>query len=205
MKKIISMIGMGAMLCMVPSCKKSDVKPQEVNAVNAQQKQEQDTATLYVLLDSKRCSNQQSQYTSATVDIRGIKVYNTVHGWEDLTPVPGAWDVVSLQQATVAVADITEKSMVHSGSITKIALTFGTNNKLVVNDKAVPCYKIGVQEVVLDLKGEIRAGSVNELVVSIDICGNITVQTHYDQEPCYILNPIMAFESIKTIGAPANF
>jgi hypothetical protein len=195
MKKLISMIGIGAALCLAPSCKKSDIKPQEVSA-NPQKAQE-DTATLYVLLDSKPCSAPQDQYTSATVDIRGIKVFNTAHGWEDLTPVPGAWDVVSLQQASVPVADITEKSKVHSGTITKIALTFGTNNHLVVNDNAASCYRLKVHEVVLDLQGEISAGSVNEMVVSIDICGNITLQTHYGEDPCYILNPVMAFQSLK--------
>lgn len=189
MKKIISMIGIASMFCLAPACKKSDAKPVEANKAHA------DTASLYVLLDSKPCSTPQSQYTSATIDIRGIKVYNTVHGWESLTPVPGAWDVVSLQTAVVPVADITENSTVHTGIITKIALTIGDNNQLVVNNDQARCYNIGTKEIILELEGEITANSLNEIVISIDICGNIEVTQHYNQDPCYTLNPVMAFES----------
>jgi hypothetical protein len=190
MKKIIMMMGIAGMLYLLPGCEKSEVQSKET----AQHKQQEDTATLYVLLDSKPCSIPQAQYTSATVDIRGIKVFNTEHGWEDLTPVPGAWDVVSLQTAPVPVADLTENSTVHTGTITKIALTFGDNNELVVNDNRARCYKIDGKELVLDLKGEITAGSLNEIVISIDICGNISVHEQYNDEPCYTLKPVMAFE-----------
>lgn len=198
MKKLMTLIGIAGMLCLTPSCKKDEIQPKGTN-VSAQKSTEDAMATLYVMLDSKPCSTPQSQYTSATVDIRGIKVFNTVSGWEDLTAVPGAWDVVSLQTAPVPVADITEKSSVHAGTITKIALTFGDNNKLVVNDKAASCYKIDGREIVLDLKGEIKANTLNQLVVSIDICGNISVQTHYDSDPCYVLKPVMAVESFTVV------
>jgi len=198
MKKIITMIGVAGILSLLPFCKKSTAKPEEPTTITTQQLK-QDTAQLYVLLDSKPCKIPQEEFTSATVDIRSIKVNNSVHGWEELIPVPGAWDVVSLQQASVPVADITEKSTVHTGTITQIALTFGNNNKLVVNDVAAPCYKIDGKEVILNFQGEIKPGTLNEIVVSIDICGNISIQNKYDQEPCYILKPVMAFQSFKTI------
>jgi hypothetical protein len=198
MKKMITMIGIAGMLSLVPSCKKSEVKPEAPSVTNnseARQSQVQDTASLYVMIDSKPCSTPQSQYTSASIDIRGIKVLNSEHGWEELTPVAGAWDVVSLQTAPVPVADITERSSVHTGTISKIALTFGDNNQLVVNDQAARCYNIGKHEIVLDMQGEIKANTLNEIVVSIDICGNISVHTQYDHEPCYTLNPVMAVQS----------
>src|SRR5687768_13524261 len=110
MKKIIS-IGVAGVLCLFTACKKDEPQP-----VAAAAKQKQDTASLYVMIDSKPCSTPQKQYTSATVDIRKIKVLNSVHGWEELVPVPGAWDVVSLQTAPVPVAEITEVSRVHSGT-----------------------------------------------------------------------------------------
>jgi hypothetical protein len=194
MKKILCMMGMAGALLLVPACKKNDSGPSgPVNSSAAQQKQ--DTASLYVLIDSKPCSVPQDEFTSASVDIRGIKVFNAEHGWEDLTPVPGAWDVISLQTAPVPVAEITEVSGVHTGTITKIALTFGSNNQLVVNDQQAPCYRIGAAEVVLDLNAVIQAGTLNEIVVSIDVCGNIKLQNKYDQEPCYVLKPVMAFQS----------
>lgn len=204
MKKILTIIGMASAMLLSPSCKKSTVKPQEVGGTATQQVKQEETAKLTVLLDSKPCSNPQSQYTSATLDIRGIKVLNSEHGWEDLTPVPGAWDVVSLQSAPVPVADITEQSTVHTGSITQIALTIGDNNKLVVNDVAAHCYNISTKQIVLDVQGVINANTVNELVVSIDICGHISVQPKYQEDPCYTLTPVMAFESFKSSGLAAH-
>lgn len=200
MKKIISMIGIGAALLLAPSCKKSEVKPQEPVSVNSQSQRHGDTASLYVLLNSKPCETPQNQYSSATVDIREIKVFNTEHGWESLTTVPGAWDVVSLQTATVPVADLTEKTTVHAGTITKIALTFGTNNHLVVNNTAAECYRLGTREVILDIQGELRANTLNELVVNIDICGNITLNAPYGEVPCYTLNPVMSFHSLNVVN-----
>lgn len=193
MKKIISMIGMASLLVLSPSCKKSTVKPQEEPATQAKE----ETAKMYVMLDSKPCSTPQSEYTSATLDIRGIKVLNSQYGWENLTTVPGAWDVVSLQTAPVPVADLTEQSTVHTGTITKIALTIGDNNQLVVNNVGMSCYNISTKEIVLDLNQEIQMNTLNQLVVSIDICGNITVNNRYDQDPCYTLKPVMAIESFK--------
>jgi hypothetical protein len=190
MKRILSVIGIAGALCLFPGCKKSEIKPVGTASADLVQNKQ---ATLYVLLDSKPCSTPQKEYTSATVDIRGIKVLNTEHGWEELVPVPGAWDVVSLQTAPVPVAEITENSTVHAGTITKITLTFGSNNQLVVNDQAADCYKIGAKEVTLDLNAEIQAETLNEIVVSIDICGNIEVS--YDGGTCYTLKPVMAFQS----------
>jgi hypothetical protein len=196
MKKIMTIIGMASVMLLSPSCKKSSVKPQEPAA---QQTKAEETAQMYVLLDSKPCSTPQSEYTSATVDIREIKVFNNSHGWESLTTVPGAWDVVSLQTAPVPVADLTEHSTVHAGTISKISLIIGTNNELVVNNVAQHCYNISQKEIVLDLEEEINVNTLNELVVSIDICGNFSVSTKYDQDPCYTLKPVMAVEGFKSM------
>lgn len=201
MKKIMTIMGLAGLLCLSPACRKSDVQPGGSTASDTKV-QEENTASLFVLLDSKPCTDSQKEYTSATVDIRGIKVYNTEHGWEDLTPVPGAWDVVSLQTATVPIAAITETSTVHAGTITRIALTIGDNNHLVVNNAAARCYKIDPKEVVLELEGDIKAGTLNQIVVSIDICGNITVEPHYNDDPCYLLKPVMAFESLTKVMIP---
>jgi hypothetical protein len=200
MKKIMTIIGIASLLSLATFCKKDTAKPQEPDNPAVQSQQKEETAQLYVLLDSKPCSTPQNQYTSASVDIRGIKVHNSVYGWEELVPVPGAWDVVSLQQAPVPVADITEKSTVHTGTITQIVLTIGDNNKLVVNNAAARCYNISPKEITLDMNGVITAGTLNEIAVSIDICGNISVQTRYDQEPCYTLKPVMAFEHFSQIN-----
>jgi hypothetical protein len=206
MKKLITMIGVAGMVCLSPGCRKNVAQPEvpttngtsrvqsERTTANARPGQ-QDTATLYVLLDSKPCTTPQSQYTSASIDIRRIQVFNADYGWEDLTPVPGAWDVVSIQSAPVPIAEITENSTVHAGRITKIALTFGDNNQLVVNDVGASCYKISGNRVTLDLDEEITTGTLNEIVVSIDICGNINVEPRTGQDPCYVLKPQFAFES----------
>ena len=193
------MIGIGAMLCFVPSCKKSDIKPQKVDETYGTQLQKPGNASLYVMLESKSCATPQKEFTSATVDIRGIKVFNPAFGWEELTAVSNAVDVIALQNGPVTMTKLSETSTIHSGAITKIALTIGDNNKLVVNNKPIRCYNISKRDVVIDLKGEIDAGSANKLVLSIDVCGNITVQSKYDQEPCYTLNPVMAFENINII------
>jgi hypothetical protein len=192
MKKIITLIGIAGTLCLSPGCKKKNVEPAEALAKQTVT----DTATLYVLIDSKPCATPQTQYGSATIDIRGIKVFNTEAGWEELVPVPGAWDVVSLQTAQVPVAEITENTRVHAGAITKIALSIGDNNKLVVNDQAADCYKIASKEIVIDLQGEIKAGALNEIVLSLDICGNFSVQTRYNESPCYTLKPVFGFQSL---------
>ncbi|MCE3259651.1 MAG: hypothetical protein K0S12_1292 [Bacteroidetes bacterium] len=194
----MTIIGMAGILCFSPSCKKSDVKPQGSNNQSTQHQAHEEMAKLYVMIDSKSCETPQSEYTSATIDIRSIQVNNGEHGWEDLTPVPGAWDVVSLQTAPVPVAEITEVSTVHTGTITQIKLIIGDNNKLVVNDAAAKCYNVEPKEIILDLKGELRANTVNEIVISVDICGKFTVHTKYDEEPCYTLKPVMAFQSFST-------
>jgi hypothetical protein len=207
MKKIISMIGIAGSLCLFPCCKKSDNKP-DVPGSGSPNTQQNMTAvknaSLYVSLDSKACAVPQSEYTSATVDFRTIKVFNTEFGWEDLTAVPGAWDVVSLQTAPVPVAELTEISPVHSGTITKIKLIVGDNNQLVVNDQAARCYNISTHEIILDLEGEIEVGSLSRIVVSIDICGNITVEPRYNDEPCYTLKPVMKFESFTKLESVAD-
>jgi hypothetical protein len=200
MKKLISMIGIASAICLFPCCKKSDSQPDVPSTQSSQVQKQIDTAKLYVLLDSKACATLQSQYTSASVDIRNIAVLNSEVGWEELTTVPGAWDVVSLQSAPVPVADLTEKSTVHAGSISKIRITFGDNNKLVVNDQPVDCYSLSRKEIILDLEANIEARSLNQIVVSIDICGNIKVTPRYNDTPCYTLDPVMAFESFSQVG-----
>jgi hypothetical protein len=191
MKRIISLIGVAGMLCLFPNCKKEKAEP-----VSEAKTEQVDTASLYVMIDSKPCSIPQSQYTSASVDIRGIKIFSSVSGWQELTPVSGAWDVVSLQSAPVPVAEITEVTKVNAGAITKIMLTIGDNNKLVVNNQGASCYKIEPKEIVIELNGEIKADALNEIVLSIDICGNFSVQTRYQEDPCYTLKPVFAFKSL---------
>jgi hypothetical protein len=192
MKNTISTITIAAILCLFAGCKKDDTHP----SAAAVRTTLPDTATLYVMIDSKHCSTPQSEYTSASVDIRGIKVFYTDHGWIDLTPVPGAWDLVSLQTAPVPVAEITENSKVFAGAITKIMLTVGDNNKLVVDNKAANCFKIGTKEIMIDLQGNIQANALNELVLSVDICGKFTVVSKYQEETCYTLTPAFAFQSL---------
>jgi hypothetical protein len=189
MKKIISLIGVIGMICLFPNCKKDEVKP----AAKAQQV---DTASLYVMIDSKACATVQSEYTSATIDIRGIKIFSAEDGWQELTPVPGAWDVVSIQTAPVPIAEITEVTKVNAGAITKITLTIGNNNQLVVNDQGADCYNIATKEITLDVTGEIKAGALNEIVLSVDICGKFTVEPRYQDDPCYTLAPVFAFQSL---------
>jgi hypothetical protein len=188
MKRVISILGIAAGLYLLPGCKKD-------NTVPAGRAPQADTATLYVMINSLPCDSTMKQYTSASVDIRGIKVLTTA-GWEELTPVPGAWDVVSLQTAPVPVAEITNNTKVQAGTISKIMLTFGTNNKLVVNNQAATCYKLGVTEVTLDVQGEIKADALNEIVLNIDICGKFTVQQRYQEDPCYTLTPTFTFKSM---------
>jgi hypothetical protein len=192
MKSTISILGIVGALCLFPGCKKDDVQP--IAAVS--KTTAPDTASLYVLLDSKACATVQSQYSSATIDIRGIQVFSTEHGWQDLTTVPGAWDVVSLQTAPVPVADLTETTKVKAGAITKIKLTIGDNNQLVVDDKQASCYKIAKKEIILDVQADVKANALNEIVISIDICGNFTVEQRYQEDPCYTLNPVFAFQNI---------
>jgi hypothetical protein len=205
MKKIMTIIGLAGMICLFPNCKKSAAAPEHVNGPMSPQKLvKQDSAKLYVLLNSKPCSTPQNQYTSATLDIRHISVFNTETGWEELTPVAGAWDLVSLQSAAVPVADITEKSSVSTGTLTQIKLTFGDNNKLVVNNQAAPCYNLSTREVVLDMKGQLNVNTLNQIVISVDICGNITVEQPYNEGPCYTLHPMLAFESLTQMSTDIN-
>jgi hypothetical protein len=198
MKKIMTMMGIAGALCLAPSCKKNDVEPNALKTPVTQEVQNEKTS-LVVVLDSKTCSRPQEQYTSATIDIRGIKVYSEEHGWQELETVPGAWDVVSLQSAPMPIAELTEPTGVKPGMISQIALTFGDNNQLVVNDAPARCYNLGEKEIVLDFEGEIKADMLNQLVISIDICGNIIVNEKYNEDPCYTLNPVMAFESLTPV------
>lgn len=190
------MIGIGAALCMVPSCKKSDIKPQEAAASNTQQ-QEQNGTTMYVMLASKPCSTPQKDYTSVIVDIRSIRVYNTLHGWEELPSIAGKWDLVNMQKENIPGLNITERVAVNSGLITKVAITFGENNKLEVNNYPASCFNLGAREVILDLKGEVKAGAVNEILISMDICGNIMAETNSDGNSCYTLKPVMEFQRLS--------
>jgi hypothetical protein len=210
MKKLMIMIGISGALCLIPSCKKNVVNPSPKNgdasatttqaaspATNtlARQTLTGDTASLYVLIDSKPCGTLQPQYPAVTVDIRGIEVFNRDYGWESLTPVPGAWDVVSIQAAPVPIAEITEVSQVHAGRITKIALTIGDNNHLTVNESEASCYKIAGKRFVIDLDENITKDALNEIVLSIDICGNIQLETT-EEGSCYVLKPEFQFQSI---------
>lgn len=205
MKKLITIIGMGAMLCMVPACKKSDIKPQnlqEVTASTAKQGQpaapvNQNNTSMYVMLASKTCANPQKEYSSLIVDIKSVKIYSDKYGWEELPAFVNGWDLVSMQQANITGLNITDRLPVHSGTITKVAVIFGDNNKLVVNDKTASCFKVGTREVIVSLRGEIKANAVNELLLSMDMCGNVSVQTNSDGSQCYVLKPLVEFNRIS--------
>ncbi|MCW3078177.1 MAG: hypothetical protein JWO32_2786 [Bacteroidetes bacterium] len=189
---------------MAPSCKKSNMMPKGVSdATETQQKQGPspqpvpDNTSMYVMLASKPCSNPQKEYTSLTVDIRGVKVYSPENGWVTLPMVAGWWDLVSMQQGNSAGLNITNRIAVRPGGITKVAVSFGVNNKLVVNNDAASCFKLGTQEVVFDMKGEVQKNAVNELLIAMDICGNISVETNNDGNKCYLLKPVVQFERVS--------
>jgi hypothetical protein len=95
----------------------------------------------------------------------------------------------------VPVAEITENTNIKAGTITKIQLTFGDNNHLGVNNEGVDCYKLAKKEITLDMNAVLMAEALNEIVVSIDICGNFSAEPRYQQKPCYTLNQVMAFQS----------
>ncbi|MBA3664581.1 MAG: DUF4382 domain-containing protein [Bacteroidetes bacterium] len=202
MKKLITIIGMGAMLCMVPACKKSDIKPQELSTTTADAKQSPQSdpqtqdASLYVMLASKGCSTPQKDYTSVIVDIKSVKVYNAENVWVELPVVSGTWDLVRMQQGDIPGLNITDRKNVKAGAISKVAITFGDNNKLVLNNKPVSCFKLGAQEVIMNIRGEVMAGRVNELLMSINICDNMSTQVNKDGTTCYILKPDMQFQRI---------
>lgn len=205
MKKLITMIGMGALLCLAPSCNKSKIMPQETAAVNTEAQRApapqdpfvQVNTSFYVMLASTFCSNPEKQYTSLMLDIKGVRVFNPATGWQDLKTVPAGWDLVYSQQGIAPGWNITERMPVNPGKITQMAITFGNNNKLVVNNSPASCFKLGAQEVVVDVRGEIKEGAVNELLVGIDICGNIGVQSVPDMDPCYVLKPVLHFERLS--------
>jgi hypothetical protein len=207
MKKLITLIGIVSALSLIPGCRKDSVQP--IKPVNsnapaihssdpmiAARITSGDTASLYVLIDSEPCGTVQSQYTSASVDIRDIEVFNTQYGWEHLTPVPGAWDVISIESAPVPIAEITEVSQVHAGEISKIRLTIGENNQLVVNNEAASCYKIQGNKIVINLDETITADALNEIVLNIDICGKFKTEVQEDSSICYLLKPEFSFQSI---------
>lgn len=196
MKKIISMIGFASILCLFPCCKKNDAQP--TGPTSSQNQNKNTAAGLFVLIDSEPCDTPMSEYTSATLDIRGVAVFSEGH-WTDLMPVAGAWDLVSLQSAPVPVAEITENSTIEAGTITKVKLTFGSNNQLVVGNQPARCYNISPQEVIIDVEAEVEVGTLNQLVLSVDVCGNILVTPRYQDDPCYTLNPIFSFQSFSQV------
>lgn len=187
---------------MVPACKKSNITPKDSIATvtgDNQRLMQQDAVgtSLYVMLASKPCVTPQKEYTSLTVDIKGVRVYSLENGWQTLPVTATGLDLVSMQQENMPSLNLTDRIMVQAGTITKVAINFGVNNKLVVNNKPESCLKLGTQEVILDLKGEVKKDAVNELLVSMDICGNITAQTGNDGNRCYLLNPSMKFERVS--------
>lgn len=198
------MIGIGAALCMVPSCKKSNLMPQEVtnSAVSAERQlpqqdpQVQDATTMYVMLASKGCDNTQRDFTSVIVDIDRVKVFSEEHGWVELPALAGSWDLVRMQKNDIPGFNITDRVAMKAGIITKVAITFGENNKLVVNGKPAECFKLGAQEIMIDLKGEVKANEVNELKLAMNICGNIGTQTNGDGTQCFIMKPVAEFQGI---------
>jgi hypothetical protein len=203
MKKLITMIGLGAALCLVPACKKSNIAPKEATASNSIEQRDpglplqpvEQNTSLYVMLASKACLSPQKEYTSLKVEIRGIRFYTAEEGWQALPTIDAGWDLVSMQQGTGL--NITNVKTVSPGTITRVAIIFGDHNELVVNDRpAASCFKLGAQEVIIDLKEGIKANAVNELLVSIDICGHIGVQQNNDGTQCYILKPVMEFQRL---------
>jgi hypothetical protein len=203
MKKLITMIGLGAVLCSVPACKKSNIAPKEATASNSIEQRDpglplqpvEGNTSLYVMLASKACLSPQKEYTSLKVDIRGIRFYTAEEGWQALPTIDAGWDLVSMQQGPGL--NITNVKAVSPGTITKVAIFFGDHNELVVNDRPASCFKLGAQEVIIDLKEGIIANAVNELQVSIDICGHIGVQPNADGTQCYILKPVMEFKRLS--------
>jgi hypothetical protein len=198
MKKIVSIIGIAGVLCLFPHCKKDSEKPEQPATPGSKQ-QSRTTAQLHAQLTSKLCVPQQEQYDQVILKITGAKVYNTVYGWEELVPMPSGADLVTLQTAPLPIIDFTEYTTVHEGLITKITLTFSETNQLTVNDRVASCYKLAYHEMTLDIEGEIHAGTFNEILLGIDICGNISVETRYQQEPCYTLNQVMEFKHFNTL------
>jgi hypothetical protein len=202
MKKLITMIGIGAALCLAPSCKKSGTRPildTKVNAVAERALPQQQppaadiNTSLYVMLASKPCLAPEKEYTSLMVDIVGVQVYSEKLGWRELNTFDADWDLVSMQHGTGI--NISDRMEIDPGTITKVAVRFGENSTLDVNNQRA-CFKLASQEVVIDLKGEIVKGSVNELKLAMDMCGHIGVHVDNEGTKCYILKPVVDFVSL---------
>lgn len=205
MKKLITMIGMGTLLCLVPSCKKSNLMPREASETgtvnNTLQREpgpslpmDQNSTSMYVMFSSKSCSMPQREFTSLLLDLKGIEVYTDGYGWETLPVITNGWDVVAMQHSDIGL-NVTDRIAVRPGIITKIAINFGDNNRLEVNGRPA-CFKIGNHEVMMDVKGEVRKGYINQLNLNMDICGNIGTQANPDDNSCFILKPVVDFTGI---------
>lgn len=205
MKKIITLIGIGAALCFAPSCRKSTITPQKFEAVDNIQERvpsqpqtpANENTSLYVMLKSAACATPQKEYTSMMLNIKDVRVFNPATGWQDLKAVSNGWDMLFAEQGTTPGFNITELMAVNAGKITKAAITFGDNNKLVVNNKIASCFSLASREVVVDFGGEVKAGRVNRLVLDLDACGHIGMQTNADGAQCYVLKPVVYFDRLS--------
>lgn len=205
MKKLITMIGIGALLFLAPSCEKSNIQPIDNSATTELEERSigqdlqplRNKTSLYVMLSSKPCLSPQREYTALMINIKAIRFYTEQHGWQSIQPLNQSFDLVKMQSMDTGF-NITDRYIVPPGTITKVALTFGDQNRLAVNNVPVNCFKLANQEVVLDMKGEIKAKEVNELLLSMDICGNISLQNNNSGDnKCYILKPLVEFQKIS--------
>ncbi|MGZ4044184.1 MAG: hypothetical protein ACXVO9_13350, partial [Bacteroidia bacterium] len=123
MKKLITMIGMGALLCLVPACKKSNIMPGEASASNETEQRGLPqnplpvvNTSMYVMLTSKPCATPQKEFNSVLVDIRSVSVYNQTTGWQEFKTIASGWDLVALQQGAIPGLNITDRLKVNHGT-----------------------------------------------------------------------------------------
>jgi hypothetical protein len=221
MKKLMYAMGFIGLLSLLPSCAKSTKfapasetqssnRPAPEHATEVVLPENTESGLLAVRLTATGCDQIQSEpqtpeleneqarlspFSSIKLDIRAIKVYSEENGWSDLKVNAAVYDLITLQNELGE--EIAARTSLKEGNISKIAITFGRSNSVMVKGKTF-CLRSSANEVIVDLKAKLQAEHYGEMILNIDFCNNIHLEDNYDSGSCYVIKPMITLKQYKT-------
>jgi hypothetical protein len=144
-----------------------------------------------------------SGYQKVKVEILGVDVKmagttNADRGWTALEPRPGIYDLVNLESDQGIV--IADRSNLPAGMINQVRVRLGIKNSVMVNGNSFPLNLPDGSDrsVVIDLKTQIDAAKLTEILLDADIGKSIVRHDNGD----FVLVPFIKVRSIQLISYP---
>jgi hypothetical protein len=124
-------------------------------------------------------------------------IYSETKGWVDLKLVPGIYDLMALQN-DVSIY-LTSQTNIDAGEFKYLYVFFGGENSIMINEQK-HCMRLKVNALTVNLDAMIKSGMLSEILIGFDFCDAISVDTSYNNDGCYILDPRIIVKGYSEIS-----